>query len=262
MAGAITNVSGNIGKDLTVFSGTSIVSGPITEDVRVFANKSTISDYVKGEIVVYADSSNIDEELVTGEVYEHTDLNENINVDTQKTNIFNLNRNNTFSRINVFSILVSFVGMYIVGIVLIYLAPIKTLQIEKKVIGSTEDFLFSLLIGLGITVLVPLPLLMLSLTVVGIPLAVLICGVLLFMSIFGVVWVESAIGQKILSTTEKKDEKRLLSLLIGRGLTTVVKFIPVVGWGYRAVLSMTAIGAMVRMKYDAFKSVETKKGKK
>jgi len=51
-----------------------------------------------------------------------------------------------FMGINVLVTLVSFVAMYIVGIVLIYLAPVKTLKIEKKVIGSTQEFLYSFLV--------------------------------------------------------------------------------------------------------------------
>ena len=261
-AGAITNISGNIGKDLTIFSGTSTVSGAITEDVRVFASKSTISDYVKGEVLVYADSSTVDEELITGEVYEHTDLDKNVSFDTKVIDNINLHINKTFWEINIFSTLIGFISMYIVGVILIYLAPVKTLQIEKKVIGSTQDFLFSFLIGLAITVLLPLPLIMLSLTIVGIPLAILICSVLFFISIFGTIWVESAIGHKILSSTNKRDPKRLLSLLVGRGLTTVVKFIPIVRGIYKMILSMTALGAIARMKYDAFKAIKPKKGKK
>jgi hypothetical protein len=83
------------------------------------------------------------------------------------------------------------------------------------------------------------------------------------MAVFGTIWVESAIGHKILETSDKKDPKRLLSLLIGRGLTTVVNFIPIVRGLYKWILSMTAVGAIVRMKYDAYKGSKkkTKKSK-
>jgi cytoskeletal protein CcmA (bactofilin family) len=256
IAGAISNISGNVGKDVTVFSATSTISGPVTEDVRVFSNKSTISDYVKGEALVYAESSTIDEDLVTGEIYEYTDFNKEVKVDTT-----NLNINGAFWGVNIFSLVLGFVGMYIVGVILIYLAPVKTLQIEKKVIGSSQDFLFSFLVGLGIVVFIPLPLIILSFTLVGIPLVILISAGLIFTCTLATVWTESAIGQKILSNTKQKDEKRLLSLLIGRGITSVVKLVPIIRGIYKMVLSMTTLGAIVRMKYDAFRIVK-KKSKK
>jgi hypothetical protein len=81
---------------------------------------------------------------------------------------------------------------------------------------------------------------------------------------FGTIWVESAIGYKILSTVDKKDNKRLLSLLVGRGLSTVVNFIPIVRGLYKMILSTVAVGAIVRTKYDAFpnKGKKKKKSKK
>jgi cytoskeletal protein CcmA (bactofilin family) len=257
------NISGNIGKDATIFASNSSITGKVTEDVRVFAGRSVISGSVKGEVLVYSGTSTVDEELVEGEIYENMEIEgkkmKNLENDIQPRRI-GAWAGKAFFGINVFSILIGFVSMYIVGVVLIYLAPVKTLKIEEKVTDSLQEFLFSFLIGLGIFVIIPMPLIILSFTLIGTPLAILIIAVLLFASIFGTVWVESAIGQKILSTTDKKDPKRLLSLLIGRGLTTVVNFIPIVRGIYKWVLSMTAVGAIVRMKYDAYK--EVKKGRK
>jgi cobalamin biosynthesis protein CobD/CbiB len=166
--------------------------------------------------------------------------------------------------INIFSTLLGFVSMYIVGIILIYLAPVKTLQIEKKVIASLQEFLFSFLVGLAILVVIPVPIIILGITLIGTPLAILISGLLIFAMFFGTIWVESAIGYKILSTVDKKDNKRLLSLLVGRGLSTVVNFIPIVRGLYKMILSTVAVGAIVRTKYDAFpnKGKKKKKSKK
>jgi cobalamin biosynthesis protein CobD/CbiB len=158
----------------------------------------------------------------------------------------------------VFSTLIGFVAMYIVGIVLIYLAPVKTLKIEEKVVGSTKEALFSFLVGLGITIVIPLPLILLAFTLIGLPLAILITAILLFATFFGSLWVESAIGYKILSKAEKKDPKRFLSLLVGRGLTTVINFIPIIRGLYKNILNMVAIGAIVRMKYDCYKNNKKK----
>ncbi len=263
LGAAFSDVSGSIGKDLVVFAGNSIVSGKVTEDVKVFSSRSNISGTVKGEALVYSAYSKINESLVEGEIYE------NIETATQDT----VNSNTSFAKnikkgvfnqmlsINIFSTLVSFVAMYIVGVILIYIAPVKTLQIEKKVIGSLQEFLFSFLIGLALVVVIPVPILILSITIIGAPLAILISGFLIFVLLFGTIWVESAIGYKILSTVDKKDKQRLLSLLVGRGLSTVVNFIPIVRSLYKMILSTVAVGAIVRTKYDAFQ-LKGKKSKK
>jgi hypothetical protein len=251
-----SDLSGSVGKDAAIFSISSSVSGKVTEDLRVLANQSHISGVVNGEAIIRANSSTADKELIKGDIYENVGTDQDIKSTGEYFK-------NTFIGINVFSVLIGFVAMYIVGIVLIYLAPVKTLEIEKKVISSTQEFLFSFLIGLAIFVLLPLPLILLSITIIGLPLALLIMGFLIFTAVFGTIWVESAIGYKILSTTDKKDPQRLLSLLIGRGLTTVVSFIPIVRGLYKFVLGLTATGAIVRMKYDVYKNRgKQKKSKK
>jgi hypothetical protein len=263
---AFSDVSGSIGKDLVVFTGNSTVTGKVTEDIKVFSSRSNISGTVKGEVLVYAPYSKINESLVEGEIYENVDTTTQDT--TRETTSFGKSlKKGIFSQmisINIFSTLLGFVSMYIVGIILIYLAPVKTLQIEKKVIASLQEFLFSFLVGLAILVVIPVPIIILGITLIGTPLAILISGLLIFAMFFGTIWVESAIGYKILSTVDKKDNKRLLSLLVGRGLSTVVNFIPIVRGLYKMILSTVAVGAIVRTKYDAFpnKGKKKKKSKK
>ncbi|HCC68243.1 TPA: hypothetical protein DEP90_03545, partial [Patescibacteria group bacterium] len=183
-AAMFSDVSGTLGKDLMVFAYDSNVSGRVMEDARVFATASVISGTVKGESLIYASSSTIDEELAEGEIYETiiTSTEESSGLDVSNlskiTSNININltgtaRNKLFS-INVFPTLISFVALYIVGVVLIYLAPVKTLKIEKKVNTSIREFLSSFLIGLGITLLLPCPLILFSLTLIGAPLAIVI----------------------------------------------------------------------------------------
>jgi predicted acyltransferase (DUF342 family) len=251
-----SDISGSVGKDAAIFSVNSSVSGKVTEDLRIFANQSHISGVVNGEALIRANSSTVDKELIKGDIYENVGADKDIKSGEKYFK-------NIFQSINVLSILIGFIAMYIVGVVLIYLAPIKTLEIEKKVVSSTQEFLFSFLTGLIIFIVLPLPLILLSITIIGLPLAILIIGFLIFTTLFGTIWVESAIGYKILSTTDRKDPQRLLSLLIGRGLTTVVSFIPIVRGLYRFVLGLTATGAIVRMKYDVYKNRgKQKKSKK
>ena len=252
LASMFSDISGSIGKDLTVFSANSSVSGKVTEDIRVFSNQSTITGTVKGEALVYATKSTINQENVQGEVYENLESEKTVQTNRGiRTESFKLFNRGVWN-LNLFSTVVGFIGMYIVGVILIFLAPVKTLEIEKKVIGSTQEFLYSFLVGLGISVVLPLPLIILALTIVGTPLALLIGGLYFFMSFFGTLWVESSLGHKILSSTDKKDPKRLLSLLVGRGLTSVVNLIPIVRGFYKTSISMVAVGAIVRMKYDVY----------
>jgi hypothetical protein len=122
----LSDVSGSIGKDLVIFAGNSTISGKIGEDIRVFASRSIVSGTVKGEALVNAAMSTINKELVSGEIYENIKTEDKNQKPTVKLPTPDKGWRNalagTFLGINVFSTLIGFVAMYIVGIILIYLA--------------------------------------------------------------------------------------------------------------------------------------------
>ncbi|MCD4811922.1 polymer-forming cytoskeletal protein [bacterium] len=255
IATAFSDVSGTIGRDLLVFASESDISGKVMEDVRVFTSISTISGAIKGESMIFASTSTIDKNLAVGEIYE------NIGSEIEEEVLLNVEKDskNGFFDFNPVGAIMGFIAMYIVGIVLIYVAPVKALKIEKKVNGSLSEFFYSFLIGLAVVLFLPFPLIILSFTVIGAPLALIISAGLVFVLIFGKLWVESAIGYKILGSASKKDDKRFLSLLVGRSLTTIINFIPLIRTFYKWTLGLVAVGAVVRMKYDCFKDRKTKK---
>lgn len=244
-----SDISATIGKDVLVIASTSNISGRMNDDVRVIANNSNITGNVTGESLIFANSSIINDDLIEGEIYENIFEKEVREPKIETEGIRNWFRG-IFFGVNVFSVISGFLGMYLVGVILIYLAPVKTLKIEEKIIGSLQEFIFSFLIGLLILAIAPLTVLVLLFTFIGAPLALLITALIIFAMTLGTIWVESAIGYKILSQANKDDNQRLLSLLIGRALTTVVNFVPIVRFFYKSILSTVAIGALVRFKYD------------
>jgi cytoskeletal protein CcmA (bactofilin family) len=254
--GMFANHSGNVGKDLLVFSYNLNSTGKVTDDLRVFTGSALIDSDVKGELLIYSDTSNINAERIEGEIYENVEMSTNI--EKPEIQIDKQGIKNRFFSVNIVSSLIGFVGLYILGIALIYVAPVKTLKIEKKVNESYKEFLFSFLVGLGISTILPIPLILISFTLIGFPLALVVTMVMIFLYIYGKLWVESAIGNKILQKANREDNKRFLSLLIGRSITTIVNFIPIIRGIYSWVLGVTAVGAVVRMKYDAYKKVKPK----
>ncbi len=109
---------------------------------------------------------------------------------------------------------------------------------------------------------IPLPLFILVLTLVGAPLAFLITAILVFLVTFGTLLTETAVGHKVLTLAKQKDDRRFLSLLVGRLITVIIKLIPLIGALYSLTLSMVTVGAVARMKYDAFQACKDVKKKK
>jgi hypothetical protein len=259
LTGMMTNIDATIGQDLFIASGTVKLSGTVGDDVRIAGGQITSDAQVSGDFLLSSESYNVMEQNIAGQLMANT---KNIRIGSLlESSRFNITTADILG-FNLGLALISFLGMYIVGLLLIYAAPVKTLQIEKKVITSFEEALKSFAIGLLVLFAVPLPLFLLTLTMVGAPLAFLIFGILIFLVVFGTLWVESAIGQKILVKANYKENNRYLSLFVGRLITTLVRLIPIVGGIYSLSLTFITVGAVVRVKYDALEASKRKGDKK
>jgi hypothetical protein len=256
IASTIANTGGNITKDLFIVAGSSKIDGTIGDDVRVMAGQVVSKALVTGDFLVGSDNYDIDINDVQGQVI--SSLFEDSPTEILKKDNFTFSKND-FLGFNIGLTIIGFLGMYIVGILLIIVAPVKTLQIEKRIISSWQELIKSYLTGLIILFALPIPIILLLVTIVGIPLAILISATVVFLMTFGVIWTESAIGQKVLQLTKYKDKGRFISLLVGRAISVIIKIIPIIRGIYTLSLISITVGAVVRNKYDAFTKLKDRK---
>ena len=254
----IADLDGTFNKDMAAATGTFKLNGSVGDDVRVASGQVISNATVGGDFLLAGDNYTVEEKNVYGDLIagsEHPFWK-----DIPKEQTFNFSKDD-FLGFNIGLAIVNFIGMYIVGVILILSAPVKTLQIEKKIITSWEEVLKSYAIGLVVLFTIPLPLFLLIITLVGAPLAFLIIGILIFLATFGTVWTESAIGQRVLQLTDRKDSGRFISLLIGRSISVIVRLIPIVRGIYSLSLILITVGAVVRTKYDAFSQARKQNSK-
>lgn len=246
IGGMTVDISSNIDKDLMVASWTTNLSGNVGDDVRIGSGNMSSDAMVGGDFLVGSENYTVDQKDIAGELVIQAPKEKVekpvVNIETIKEKLLG---------VNVAMTLVGFIGMLLVGASMIYLAPVKTLQFEKKITSSWEDFIKSFAIGLLVLFGLPLPLLVLTFTLVGAPLALLITGVLGFLVTFGTIWAEIAIGNKVLGLMDKQDNKRYLSLVLGRLITVMVKIVPILRGFYSLVLACVTVGAVVRSKTEA-----------
>ncbi len=252
---SILNYNADTQKDLFGFFLESSMKGTIGDDLRIVGFRSNIESIVRGDAILLGDGHTVNDMNVTGDIFYNTtlkdiaksqgvDIDDGINVDMPT-----LKRNLKF---NLSIILINFLSMLLVGFVLITLTPVKSIEIRKRITDSTTDLLSSLGIGFLAAVIIPLPLLILSFSVIGTPLALLITGLLSFLFIFGKVWVELAFGKEVLELFGVKEYRPFKSFLIGRVITVLITLIPVVGGFYSSIIGLLALGAIIRMKNDYF----------
>ncbi len=242
--GGTVNSTGSITDDLVAVGGNVYTKGLVDEDLIVLGGNVNVESTVAEDLVAFGSKLSLSEALISGEIYQ-----EEGKFATQNMTFFS-NPNIPYGRV-IYTSLISGISMFLVGILLIYMMPVKTLDIVKKSTSSGEEFIKSFATGFIILFIASAPvLLLLSATIVGLPIAGILLALVIFLAIYARLWVELGIGKMILHYYEKKDYPYYTALLVGRGISILIGLIPIIGMIYSLILTLAGTGAFFRMKYE------------
>ncbi len=160
----------------------------------------------------------------------------------------NLARNSVV--IGLFTRILWFLGMFLVGVLFIRFVPVKTRDVVDKISKNLGEFMWSMAIGLLVTSALPIAAVLLAITIVGAPVAILLVAIFLFLVFFGSVWADMAVGQRITGALGYKKGDLYVPLLTGQILRAILMLIPCVGVLYALVMAWAVVGAAVRMKFE------------
>jgi len=266
---------GQATKDVLSITNQNSFNGYVGDDLRNFGLSSTINSIVKGDLILLSKQSAVDEEKIGDKIYYEATIqsiakSQGVDIDTQtEIKVPNIISNPSWE-IKGLAIFLSFVTLLLTGVFLVWLTPVKTVQIKRKITDSPIELMKSLLMGILIIFVIPFPLFIMLVSIIGTPIALIVSAFLLFVLLFGRIWVELAFGTEILRLFGIHEYRPYKSLLVGRILSIGINLIPRVGTVYNIIVIFTALGAMVRMKKDLFtfkqpedtSVVKTKKVKK
>jgi hypothetical protein len=253
IASSFLSYNADTQKDLFGLFLEGTLKGSIGDDLRVAGMRSNVDAIVRGDLVSIADQAITNKDNVTGEVYDGArlqaiaqaqgvEIDEPFNFEMPTINI------QPTWKTRATTLFINFLSMLLVGFIIIMLSPVKTYKIQERITGSTNEFFKSLAMGFIVSLIIPLPILILLFSVIGTPAAILILGLLTFVMIFGKIWVETALGREILIMFKVEEYRPFKSFLTGRALTVLVNIIPIVRGFYNIILAFVALGAVVRMK--------------
>lgn len=252
------NSLGQTAKDILALAYQSTFKGTIGDDLRVLSFSPSVDASISGDLLISGEKVTVAEKRVIGKIYYNKTIEEiakgqgvDLNKDKNDDTLSKLFRGNTFLTSTVKGFF-SFLTMLLAGCFLLWLTPVKNAQIKRKITDTPIEFVKSLLIGLCTFLVVPIPLLILLVSIIGAPVALIVIAFLLFVSIFGKIWVELAIGSELLSLLGVKGYRPYRSFLVGRIISVLIGLIPVISGFYGIVLTLTSLGAIIRMKRDFF----------
>ena len=242
------------------------LNGEIDGNVNIKAEKAVIANQVAGDAeisvseganLMLLDGANIAGSLTYKASSPNGILDESMvkgNIVFQESARLSPQRGNSFIW---FFRLIGLFGMLVVGLVMVSIAP---KSIRSAISSSIKNPSRDLLWGLGVLIIAPVAALLLLLTIIGFPLAVML-GIAYAVSLyFAKVLVGIVLGTYVWGAFKGKKRAHEASLLAtmvaGVVILWLISGIPFVGWLLQLMAVIWGLGILVKININAFKKLE------
>lgn len=249
MAGAFARVSRTceVGNDVNISAGVVNINGTILGDLDVKADEVVISGTIDKNVSITCTKLTIDRSaVIIGDLVYSSPEKARIAHGAQIDGDRKWKKKTTADTSPFYSILKSlilFVGAFITGLLLFGYCRTSASSVKSVIAGDLpRAFGF----GLVAFIVVPIVLLFLLATVVGIPVSIV--GLLIYTVLFytSKLFVATAIGDKVMQIISSSEPKSYaLSLFIGLVILTILFNIPYIGWVFYLATVVTGLGAIM-----------------
>lgn len=138
--------------------------------------------------------------------------------------------------------LISLLGSIIVGLILVYLLKETVLKVNKQL---STNILMKVLKGLICLVVMPIALVILAVTIIGAPLAMILAALYFVALYLTKIFVGIFLGETILKLlANQKDPQLVWSMILGLLLIFVICLIPYLGWIIKLFIVLWGLGAL------------------
>lgn len=255
----------SIGRSVVVGAGSVRFDGPIVRGVTIGAGDATFNSSIGSSVVAGVgnialgqrasingnlnywsenEASIASGALVSGETTRH--------IPTQAQREFP--KKDVFANFGAFASVAMFVSTLILGFALIRIAPVFTQDVVKHL--KSRPFA-SLGVGLAFLILFPIISLLLLVTVVGIPIALILLFATIVVCMFIKVFVSIFIGQFV-QNKFKLNKSVNMALVVGLLIYTLFTRLPIIGTLVAIILSVGTFGAVLTTKRNYWKNLRAK----
>ncbi len=272
-------INGEVGGNIRVAGSIININGPVTRNVNVFGSNVVFGKDSKIGWDVYTASSNLEsrgsiegglsgraeQALISGKIVKDINLTlfnetntpititESAQLGGKINQEFPKPKNVSWLAVWVWAKVYAIFCSLIVGLVLIYLIRDTT----KKIIKNVEEYPKKT-IGPGAIILFILPLIIIFLlfTIIGIPLALIILTLWLILIYIAKIFTALIIGQVILKKVIKKNEINLIwPLILGTIICYLLFSIPLVGWLFSLIAIFIGLGGIYIYASNQFRNL-------
>lgn len=287
--GGTVNITGNIGKNITAVGGNvhisdsatvggSLVAGagtldilaPIGKGATFGAGQATIGSVINGNILAGVGTLALtNDAAINGDLTYVSDFDGNLiqaesasvsgeithTIPVNDTSLTDKEKAAAISGVGFFVKLLSLFSSLLLGLVLIYFFPVFIQQttdiIEKRIFPS-------LLLGLIIYIVSPILILLLFVTLIGIPFAVILIPIIIALVFFAKIFAMMFIGQRIMKYLNQKTSVYWM-FVVGVVSYGFLTSIPVFGLIVSLLSVLAGTGALFLQKKHLYKTLRSKK---
>ncbi|MBU0648159.1 hypothetical protein KJ855_03180 [Patescibacteria group bacterium] len=242
IAGANVEVRGDVNGNLWVTGARVVLDGEFRGDVTVDAEDVSMSPLSKiGGNFSYTSKEQL-QNIVPGQIGGQIDWQE-----MQEADVSEVNTRGLTWIAGISDFVVGLLMLFVVGLVLVLVVPglaDGTVKIFMKKMG------WSFLAGLVVLIVFPVLLVVMLITVIGIPLALILLALYLIVIYLAKIVAALAVGSALLSRKTKKFVDLLLSLGVGLVVYEIIVLIPYLGFAFSMIFVVIGVGAIVLILYD------------
>ncbi len=244
------NIFGQVGKDVNLGAGDALIAGKIGRNVKAGVGKLSLTSNARvgGNLNYWSENqASVDQgAVVIGE--------NNFNEIEQKQNA-----DKTFGSAitagTVFFKIIWYLAAILVGVLLILIAPKFVSSVSDKV---TARPLASLGVGFAVLLITPIIVVLLMVTLVGLPLAFILLFAYLISIYLAKIFVSLAVGRLLIG---KSSKKKALWVVFALGLAVYefLTLVPILGMFVNMAVLVLGMGALVLTKHEWFRMFKVKK---
>lgn len=236
-----------IGKDLAFGGNTLQINGKINRNVWAGCSIITISNFIGGNLKINTSSIKVSENAdIEGKLIYNAEKEINIeNKETIKGGIeFNKIQNNKGKNTikeKFYSWTIGLIQFILIGIILILIMP-KYFQKLSEII--TKNTFKSAGIGIIIFAIIPVIFFITLITIIGIPLSMILLGLIILFSYLAKFWCAYALGKYII----KNKYSAIISLILGAIILQTLFIIPIIGFLTKLIIIFIGLGSIYLSK--------------
>ncbi len=259
ISGSLNGVVGNarilspIGKSVHMSGGQLTLGSEVEKNVKAAVGKLALVNgaHIKGDLVYISDE---DLDVSGGALIDGATVKKVLPEQAQARK-GKEDGKKAFLGLVGFGTIFWLVNMFLFGALLLGFAPRYTSNVIEAV---RTRFWFSLLVGFVFSVATPIVIVILLVTVFGIPLALLAIVVYFILMMYGKIMFALFLGTKLQKYMTFAQNKYLV-LLIGLIAYSILSWIPLFGWIIGTIGSLAGLGALVMAKKDTYNQMRAKK---